>query len=294
MSSQDKKSRANRLRRRNRIASVIPVVAFVIFAGITAFTVLGATNTANTPSIANQDGVPNNWATTLASVETTIEAKTISNSYVEYTVAMHNPSPDSTLTLTHLSSYVSGSGKEGFISLDGSNLEYSYFPDNNSWETLELSHPGNDFSSFRLGSALTLGANGSALDTIYFRYDVLPETSDGIIEDRVSALLVNDYGDAAYTTSSTSIAYSNMGVQIAEQPTADGTEIAMNDDGSYTKPLGVSHYGNDGDEIEIITGTASGNINSSSFIMNSLIFVAIGLGILILSYIIYIPISRKK
>lgn len=294
MSSQDKKSRANRLRRRNRIASAIPVVAFVIFAGITAFSVLGAKNTTNTPSIANRSGVPESWSTSLAPVETTVEAKTVSNLYVEYTVTMHNPSPDKTYTLTHLSSYISGSGKEGFISLDGSNLEYSYFPDNNSWETLELSHPGNDFASFRLGTALTLGTNGSALDTISFRYDVLPDTADGIIDDKVSALLVNDYGDASYTTSSTSIAYSNMGLPVAEESTSSDTEIALNEDGTYTKPLGVSHYASDGDEIEIITGVASGNVNSSSFIMNSLIFVAIGLAVLIVSYIIYIPISKKK
>lgn len=293
MSSQDKKSRANRLRRRNRIVSVVPVIAFVIFAIITTFSVLGIKNATETPPIANEDGIPSGWVNKFALVETSIEAKTISSSYIEYTVAIHNPNREHSFALTHLASYISGDGKDGFVALDGSNLEYSYFPDSNTWETIELFHPGNDSKNFRLANDLTLGTAGSALDTVYFRYDVLPKTSDGVLNDKVSALLIDDSGKVGYTTSSTSVAYSNFGIQVAEEDTDKSSVVAVNPDGSYTKPLGVSHYGSE-EELEIISGTASGNINSSSFIAKSLIYVAIGLGIMIVSYIIYIPISRKK
>ena len=295
MNIQDKKSQANRMRKRNRIVSVIPVVAFVIFAAITAFSVLGAKRTAETPSIANTDGVPSGWDNSLAPVETTIEARTVSSSYIEYTVALHNTSNEESYTLTNLSSHLAGGGEKGFISLDGSNLEYSYFPeDSRSWQTIELSHPGNDNGSFRLIPVLALGTAGSAIDTIYFRYDVLPREADGIIEDRVSALLEDDLHNVKYTTGSTLLSYSGVSPRIAEEKTNSDALIALNEDGSYTKPLGVSHYGSDCEDMEIIASTTSGNTNSSSFIMKSLTYVAAGLGVLIISYIIYIPFSRKR
>ena len=275
------------------IAGIIPVVSFVLFAGVITFSVLGARDTVDAPAISNNAGIPASWTKQLAPVETNIEAKTISGSYIEYTVSVHNSSRDNTFEITHLASYLSGSGSEGFASLDIGNLEYTYFPEGGYWENVSLAHPGNSGASFKLSSALPLGTGGSARDTIYFRYDVRPEEKNGVIEDKVSALIEDQNGNLGYTTSSTAVAYSNMGTQIAEEDTPDDSTIALNED-SYTKPLGVSHYGDDNDKIEVITGTASGSVNISSFIMRSLIFVAIGLSVLILSYIIYIPISRKK
>ncbi|MDO4986849.1 MAG: fibro-slime domain-containing protein [Candidatus Saccharibacteria bacterium] len=135
-----------------------------------------------------------------------ISAEVVEDTLIRYDAFIENVDPENVLNLTHLSSYISDEMSEnGFIPLDSTLIQYTFNKDDNaSWRGLGLTAPANSKEGFKLVTPLTLGKAGSSTDTLYFRYYVLPNHTDGDVENKIAFLTANNYGDVgiAYDTAS--------------------------------------------------------------------------------------------
>ena len=135
-----------------------------------------------------------------------LSAEIVEDSLIRYDAFIENVDPENVLNLTHLSSYLSDEMSEnGFIPLDSTLIQYTFNKDDNaSWRGLGLTAPANSKEGFKLVTPLTLGKAGSSTDTLYFRYYVLPNHTDGDVENKIAFLTANNYGDVgiAYDTAS--------------------------------------------------------------------------------------------
>lgn len=122
------------------------------------------------------------------------------NNLVEYISSVTNRDPGSDLTLQRLASYINDQANttnedgqtqttshSGFLPLDSTTLWYSRTPDDvDSWQPVEISAPQNSETGFTLHNPITLGPNGSATDTIYFRFFAETAGDTGIISNVTS------------------------------------------------------------------------------------------------------------
>ncbi len=140
------------------------------------------------------------------------EGSILSNQLIAYQTSLKNIDPDNPLYLTHLSSYMEDeAGNSGFVPLNSSLISYTYTPENEeSWVPLEITAPGTSSESFMLAHPLTLGKSGSSIDTLYFRYNIMPEHKDGIVSNKVAYLTQNGYGDVGISYDTAEVEYEHL------------------------------------------------------------------------------------
>ncbi len=150
-----------------------------------------------------------NWP---ISADALSEGEILDNTLIAYNSSLKNIDPENPLYLTHLSSYYEDEkGNSGFLPLNSSIISYTYTPEiESSWMPLEISAPGTSTNSFRLAYPLTLGKSGASMDTIYFRYNVLPDEKDGKVNNKIAFLTQNNYGDVGISFNSAEVEYVNL------------------------------------------------------------------------------------
>ncbi|MBQ3309060.1 hypothetical protein IJG78_00075 [Candidatus Saccharibacteria bacterium] len=296
---------------KSKLTTYASIFALIAFLGFAAFTTASVTNIASIVEsniLANKNGVPEGWDS--LSGRDTVEASTtatVNDGYVEYVTSLKNSDQNDSLSLTHVSSFVSEEDSSGFVPLAEKTLEYTYDPANeNSWTPVPISAPENSDDGFKLKNALYVGQGGSNTDTIYFRYNVSP-ADDGTIEDKVSFVTENATGDTSLTTTTNSLDYQKSQNPVSdnsETSTASNTEeVAENPDGqeidtsseetesTYTKPLGVSSKT---PSTSVMNASTLGSISiSPDAISKSIIVIVIALGIFAISLIVYLVVRSK-
>ncbi|MBR2864073.1 fibro-slime domain-containing protein [Candidatus Saccharibacteria bacterium] len=136
----------------------------------------------------------------------------VSDQLVAYRTSLKNIDPDNPLYLTHLSSYVEDeNGNSGFLPLNKNLISYTYTPEvADSWIPLELTAPGTSSNSFMLATPLALGRSGTSTDTLYFKYNLEPAESRGIVSNKVAYLTQNGYGDVGISFDTSIVEYENI------------------------------------------------------------------------------------
>ena len=136
----------------------------------------------------------------------------VENQLIRYNAKITNADPENELNLTNISSYLSDEdGDAGFIPLDSTILQYTYTPNvAGSWQGLVLSAPSNDNQGFKLATPLKLGKAGTSTDTIYLTFYVLPNHTTGDVDNKVTFLTANNYGDVGIAYDTASVHYENL------------------------------------------------------------------------------------
>ena len=272
---------------------IIAVAIFIAFAGFTAYTVNHLSAEVDDVTVANQNGIPASWADyDMANTLSSQTSSKVAGDHIVYTTSVTNTDLNNPASITHVASYIDGELK-GFLPLDSSSLEYSYYPDaSNSWTPVAIVAPGEDEDSFKLSSEIYLGAGGSSDNTVYFRYSVTPSVS-GVVSDKVAFL-------AKIVSDKTGIAISDN--SIAFEPTSSDETVAVSEsdqapaesasgEEAFAEPLGVT---SDAPIATAIPVAAIGAIVIPADVMTgSLIVLVVCLGIFTASLVAYL-ISRKK
>ena len=268
-----------------------------------------------------------NWP---ISAEASVGGEIIENKLIAYTSNLKNIDPKNPLYLTHLSSFINDNDSQvGFLPLNNRTVYYTYTPDDNSsWKPLEITAPGATLDNFRLTTPLYLGPAGSASDTLYFRYNMLPEDTDGTVYNKIAYLTENIYGDTGISYDNIVLEYEHMEAvesiyaeiaqalekdpeptPIPSEPTPTPAEptptpaepkptIDMSDttifgsaEFAFLDPLGVVSYVPD---TGVISKIASAIFNSQSFasIVLSQPFILGNLAIFAFSFSVYFPLRR--
>lgn len=128
----------------------------------------------------------------MVDTSSTLTNRIIDNKMVEYNVAITNNNLDNIVDIDRFASYVTlssenGETETGFLPLDVNTLSYTTTPeDPGSWQPLDISAPSNDEGGFKFSSPITLSQNGKPGDTVYLRFYVSPEISNGMITNTTS------------------------------------------------------------------------------------------------------------
>lgn len=276
-----------------RITTIASALALVAFVGVAMFATISVTSIASLVEgniVANKNGVPTEWESLSKEAEVTAktESKVVSNDYVQYVASIKNED-DSTLSLTHVSSYVTAESSKGFVPLAENTLEYTYDPINaNSWTPVKISAPENSEEGFKLDTSLYLGETNSNTDTIYFRYNVSP-TEEGTVSDTVAFVTKDWHGDVAVTVSENTVEYQ----KAVSENANDNIEVAdpESGDGTYAKPLGVS---SEAPSASVVNAATLGAISvSEETITPSIIVMLVALGIFALALVVYLVVRSK-
>ena len=267
----------------------LAVLAFIAFAGLTAYAVNHLSAEVDSATIANKNGVPAIWSNYDTPGTLSSQTKSeIAGDHIVYTASVTNTDLNSPATITHIASFIDGETK-GFLPLDANSLEYSYYPSaSSSWTPVAVMSPGESEEDFKLSSEIYLGTGGSSNNTVYFRYSVTPSTS-GIVSDKVAFLAKTAGNKVGVAISDNSIAY---------EPTSSDEAVAVSKpnettsgEDTFTEPLGVTSEAAIATAIPI---TAIGAVViSPDIITGSLIVLIVCLGIFAGALTSYL-IARKK
>lgn len=267
----------------------LAVLAFIAFAGLTAYAVNHLSAEVDSATIANKKGVPAIWSSYDTPTTLSSQAKSeVAGDHIVYTVSVTNVDPNNPATVTHISSFIDGETK-GFLPLDASSLEYSYYPNaSSSWTPVAVMSPGENEENFKLSSEIYLGTGSSSNNTVYFRYSVTPSAS-GTVGDKVALLTKTANDKVGIVTTDNSIAYEP--ASSDETIAASESDEAKSGEDAFAEPLGVTS------ETPIATAipiTAIGAVIISPDVMTgSLIVLVVCLGIFAAALTSYL-IARKK
>ncbi len=270
----------------------IALLAFVAFAGLTAYSVNHLSSEISHTAVANVDGVPLAWRSSQLSdaISTQTEAE-VKDGYIAYTTSVTNTSLTDSTVITHIASYINGEHK-GFVPLSTNSLEYSYYPEaTDSWTPAAVTAPGEGEEDFKLASEIYLGTGDSSNNTVYFRYLVAPSEA-GNISDKV-AFLTKTSDDIRLTISDNTVAYEPSNPDEVVAVSESSREIVDDESGNaaFAEPLGVT---SETPVIATISLASIGNIALSPEVTaGSLIVLVVCLGIFVASLIAYLA-SRKK
>ncbi len=141
-----------------------------------------------------------------------LDGEIIDNKMVSYTSNLKNIDTENPLYLTHLSSYITSENDgSGFIPLSSKLISYTYTPNiESSWMPLEITGPGITNNDFLLAYPITLGKAGTGTDTIYFRFNILPDNHTGSITNKIAYLTKNGYGDVGISFDTTTVEYQDL------------------------------------------------------------------------------------
>ena len=297
MSNPDLQSKCSRKKQNSmktsRIAMAAVLLAFLAFAGFATFSVTDIATTVEDNILANTEGVPESWHSLAAQekLETSVSSRVINNSYVEYTVKVKNTDSSHSANITHLASYVKDGEKDGFVSLANNSLEYSYSDSEaKSWNDSKISEPSNKDDGSKLENSIYVGKEGTATDTVYFRYIVSP-SSDGEVSDKVSILTSTDAGKQEVITVSDNIEFVKPDATriAAEEKVRENPTIAKADpndeSGEYAKPLGVE---SDPSSNVISTSSLGSIFLSPESFMGNTIIISVAIGVFTLSLVVYL------
>lgn len=283
----------------NSVTLVIIPIAFILCAVLVAFIVNNIKiSIANSPAILNESGIPLSWNNSIDPAKDLVsgvsaELVNYDNHFVQYNPYLKNTGPNGHY-LTHLASYLdttSGDG-HGFIPLNESTVEYTYTPeDSDSWTHLAISAPSNTLDGFKLSTPLYLGADGTPMSTIYFRYGISADTTHSDhLTDSVS-FLVSDESKTTETLSSTKTAIAYEASDAASDPIIATTDPANDSEGTVAKPLGVVSYVSNTDIIASVH-TADTDSSDSPTIISSQALMIILISVFCSAILLYIPLRR--
>lgn len=289
-----------KIQKLNAVTLVIIPVAFVLFAGLVGFIVNNIRSSVKTSTaIFNEAGVPLAWNNSInpaTDIVSGVSAELVNyeDHFVQYSPFIKNTG-SSAHYLTHLASYLTSTSGDshGFAPLNEATIEYTYTPeDQDSWTHLAISAPSNTHDGFKLSTPLYLSADGSPMNTIYFRYGVSADiTHSDHLTDEVSFIITDESKSTeSLSTTKTSLAY--------EAPdSANGTVIATTDpsdsDGTTTKPLGVVSYVSNTDIIASVHTSDSDSSQSTTFISSQALLIII-LTVFCSAALLYIPFRHLR
>lgn len=269
------------------LASVGAVLAFIIFAGFTAISVLNVSDLISQSSFSGKDGVPNAWTgTTYSSPISTSTEVRVSEDHLSYLATIENT--DSTeVYLTDIASLISDSKHTGFLAFDPSSLEYSYAKNATSWN--ELSGVNKD-GVYELDNAIRIGAMGTSSSKVYLRYNLSPE--NGNVTDKISFRVKNAEGEYSVAVSDSSIAYEDTTNEIVAVGSSRTNLDEENGESAFAEPLGVF---SEGSNLSLIStaSAALAAISPESTTASIIIIVAI-LGLFVGSLIAFLITKNHK
>ncbi len=283
----------------NRVAMILVLIAFLTFAGFATFSVSNIASTVEDKIVISQNDMPESWATISSNnmLRSTFSARVVNNDYIEYTLSLKNVDSDHSASISHFSSYLTQGDNKGFATIVSNSLEYTYTnEDISSWTAAQISQPGNNTESFKLGGNVYVGKAGSATDTVYFRYLIAP-AEEGTVRDKISILAKTDSGVEFVVADSNEIAYQKPDdVRLAaENLVKENPTIALRDpndeSGEYTQPLGVESE----PTSTVISTSSLGAIALSPSLFNgNIIAIVSALGIFALTLIIYLVVRKRN
>ena len=280
-----------------RITIAVALIISLAFASFAAFSVHNIAKTVEDKIVTAKGGIPETWKKVRGTsvIESEIVSRIINSDYIEYTVKVKNTDNENTASLTNIAAYFSDGENDGFVPLSDKSLEYTYAEKyNNSWVSPVVTEPANDSDGFKLENKIYLGVEGSATDTVYFRYVVEP-MNDGVVSDKV-AVLISEDGSQTMSTAESEIEYTKpddvrlAAEDIARENPAEVFQDPNDDSGEYTKPLGVVSE----PTSTVFHASALGAIGLTLDDLNgNIIIVVVTLGVFALALAVYLIVRHR-
>lgn len=268
-------------------ASIGAMLAFIIFAGFTAVSVLNVSDLVNRSSFSGKDGVPTAWTgTTYSSPISTSTEVRVSDNYLSYLATIEN-TDSKEVYLTDIASLISDSKHTGFLAFDPSSLEYSYTKNSTTWNEV---NGVNQDGVYELDEAIRIGATGTSSSKVYLRYKLSPE--NGNVTDKISFRVKNAEGGYSVAVSDSSIAFEDTSNEIVAVDSSRTNLDEENGESAFTEPLGVF---SDGSNLSLIstTSAALASISPESTTASVIIIIAI-LGLFVGSLIAFLISKNHK
>lgn len=195
---------AKRSRKISKLVMALLPIAFLSIIGIVALAIVSVISVAKSELPAENDGIPASWTNyeSVSGIDSRITARVIDDTHVQYLASLKNNSATEKFAISHLSSYINGNEKSGFVFLDAKSLEYTYEPNReNSWTPVPISEPGIANDNFKLDYGLHISQSGTKTDAIYFRFNV-NLAKDGVVDNIMSYVIKDSSADTEKLISS--------------------------------------------------------------------------------------------
>ena len=272
-------------KRKSAVASVVAVLTFVAFAGVTAISVSNVSDLISRSSFSGKDGVPTVWTGTTYSspISTNTEVKNAGD-HLAYLATIENKDSKAVF-LTDIASLISDDKHTGFIAFSPASIEYSYSKNSSTWNNLSGT---NQNGVYELQEAIRIGAAGTSSNRVYLRYDLSPEY--GNVTDKISFRVKDDNNNYSVAVSDSSIAYEETANEIVA---ASSSRTNLDDDsGAFAEPLGAFT-----EELNLSTissaSAAIAAISPESTTASIIIVIAV-LGLFVGSLIAYLIIKNHN
>lgn len=273
--------------RKTAVASVVAVLTFVAFAGVTAFSVSNVSDLISRSSFSGKDGVPTAWTGTTYSspVSTNTEVKNAGD-HLAYLATIENKESNEVF-LTDIASLISDNQHTGFITFNPSSIEYSYSKNSATWNTLS---GVNLDGVYRLNDAIRIGAAGTSSNRVYLRYNLSPDY--GNVTDKISFRVKDINDNYSVAVSDSSIAYEETVNEVVAASSSRTNLDSSSSESAFTEPLGA--FSEDSDLSTISTTTAAIAAISPESTTASIIIVIAILGLFVGSLIAFLVIKNHN
>lgn len=273
--------------RKTAVASVVAVLTFVAFAGVTAFSVSNVSDLISRSSFSGKDGVPTAWTGTTYSspVSTNTEVKNAGD-HLAYLATIENKESNEVF-LTDIASLISDNQHTGFITFNPSSIEYSYSKNSATWNTLS----GINLDGvYKLNDAIRIGAAGTSSSRVYLRYNLSPDY--GNVTDKISFRVKDINDNYSVAVSDSSIAYEETVNEVVAASSSRTNLDSSSSESAFAEPLGA--FSEDSDLSTISTTTATIAAISPESTTASIIIVIAILGLFVGSLIAFLVIKNHN
>ncbi|MBR0416143.1 hypothetical protein IJI64_03225 [Candidatus Saccharibacteria bacterium] len=273
--------------RKTAVASVVAVLTFVAFAGVTAFSVSNVSDLISRSSFSGKDGVPTAWTGTTYSspVSTNTEVKNAGD-HLAYLATIENKESNEVF-LTDIASLISDNQHTGFITFNPSSIEYSYSKNSATWNTLS----GINLDGvYKLNDAIRIGAAGTSSNRVYLRYNLSPDY--GNVTDKISFRVKDINDNYSVAVSDSSIAYEETVNEVVAASSSRTNLDSSSSESAFAEPLGA--FSEDSDLSTISTTTAAIAAISPESTTASIIIVIAILGLFVGSLIAFLVIKNHN
>lgn len=273
--------------RKTAVASVVAVLTFVAFAGVTAFSVSNVSDLISRSSFSGKDGVPTAWTGTTYSspVSTNTEVKNAGD-HLAYLATIENKESNEVF-LTDIASLISDNQHTGFITFNPSSIEYSYSKNSATWNTLS---GVNQDGVYKLNDAIRIGATGTSSNRVYLRYNLSPDY--GNVTDKISFRVKDINDNYSVAVSDSSIAYEETVNEVVAASSSRTNLDSSSSESAFAEPLGA--FSEDSDLSTISTTTATIAAISPESTTASIIIVIAILGLFVGSLIAFLVIKNHN
>lgn len=273
--------------RKTAVASVVAVLTFVAFAGVTAFSVSNVSDLISRSSFSGKDGVPTAWTGTTYSspVSTNTEVKNAGD-HLAYLATIENKESNEVF-LTDIASLISDNQHTGFITFNPSSIEYSYSKNSATWNTLS---GVNLDGVYKLNDAIRIGAAGTSSNRVYLRYNLSPDY--GNVTDKISFRVKDINDNYSVAVSDSSIAYEETVNEVVAASSSRTNLDSSSSESAFAEPLGA--FSEDSDLSTISTTTATIAAISPESTTASIIIVIAILGLFVGSLIAFLVIKNHN